>query len=105
VAAKSRKEQIEEMLKSDPADPFLNYGLAMEYVSAGDDAEAARRFEHLFTVAPHYVPAYLMAGQVLVRLNRPDAARDVLQRGLGVAQKQRDQHAWEEMQALLDTLP
>jgi hypothetical protein len=46
-----------------------------------------------------------MAGQVLVRLNRTDAAREVLQRGLGVAQKQRDQHAWEEMQALLDTLP
>ena len=36
--------QIEALLADDPTDPFLRYGLAMEYVSAGDDATAA---EHL----------------------------------------------------------
>ena len=104
MTVKSRREQIEAMLQEDPGDPFLNYGLAMEYISAGDDAEAVRRFQQLFAVAPDYVPAYLQTGQALVRLNRSGDARAILQRGLDVAHKQRDQHAWDEMRALLDTL-
>jgi len=104
MAAESRKQQIETMLREDPNDPFLNYGLAMEYVSAGEDAAAVARFQHLFEVAPDYVPGYLMAAQTLVRLNRNDDARSMLQRGLVAAQKSHNQHASEEMQALLETL-
>src|SRR5271156_3698584 len=36
MPAKSRKQQIEEMLVEDPDDPFLRYGLAMEYASEGN---------------------------------------------------------------------
>ena len=55
---KSRKEQIEEMLADDPNDTFLRYGLAMEHVSAGDDAAALHCLQELLQVAPDYVPAY-----------------------------------------------
>jgi Flp pilus assembly protein TadD len=100
----SRKQQLEEMLREDPSDPFLHYGLAMEYVSAGDDAEAVRRFEQLLTVVPTYVPAYLQAGQLLIRLGRDDEARAVLRRGIGVAQTAGDAHAAGEMEGFLDML-
>ena len=47
MTAKSRREQIEEMLREEPNDPELGYMLAMEYASSGDDAGAVRWFQEL----------------------------------------------------------
>src|SRR5262249_2779964 len=102
--AKTRREQLEEMLADDPSDPFLHYGLAMEHVSAGDAGPAVRRFGELFRVAPTYVPAYQQAGQALARLGRLEEAGDVLRQGIAVARQQNDAHALGEMQGLLDSL-
>jgi len=98
-----RMDQIEALLTDDPADPFLRYALAMEYVSAGDDATAA---EHLLrlTADTTYVPAFLQAGQVLNRLNRESEAAEALRRGISAARQQGDSHAEGEMSALLATL-
>jgi predicted Zn-dependent protease len=98
-----RMNQIEALLADDPADPFLRYGLAMEYVSIGDDATAA---EHLLrlTADSTYVPAFLQAGQVLNRLNRVSEAAEVLRRGIAAARQQGDAHAEGEMAGLLATL-
>jgi predicted Zn-dependent protease len=101
MTQKTRKAQLEEMLADEPNDPFLRYGLAMEFVSEGNDTEAVRRFEELFAVSADYVPGYLQAGQALLRLGRNAEARDVLNRGIGVAMRQGDQHAAEEMQGFL----
>src|SRR5262249_32744679 len=99
----ARMAQIEALLADDPADPFLRYGLAMEYITAGDDATAA---EHLLplTADSTYVPAFHQAGQVLNRLNRVAEAADVLRRGISVARQQGNTHAEGEMSALLETL-
>jgi cytochrome c-type biogenesis protein CcmH/NrfG len=101
MSGKSRKEQIEAMLADDPNDPFLRYGLAMEYVSQGDQAQAVRCFRELLAVAPDYVPAYLQAGQALLRLNQPAEAREVWSCGVAVARSKGDQHAADEMQGFL----
>jgi len=101
----SRKQQLQAMLAEDPNDPFLRYGLAMEYLSEGADAEAVRCFAELRAVSPDYVPAYLQEGQVLIRLGRVDEARAVLRQGIAVAQRQGDAHAAGEMQGFLDSLP
>jgi thioredoxin-like negative regulator of GroEL len=98
---KTRKQQIEELLRDDPGDAFLRYGLAMEHVSAGDDAEAVRCFGELLAVSPGYVPGFLQAGQALIRLGRTEEARDLLARGIAAARKQNDLHAAEEMQDFL----
>ncbi|MGH7225689.1 MAG: tetratricopeptide repeat protein [Gemmataceae bacterium] len=104
MSGKSRKQQIEEMLTEDPNDPFLRYGLAMEYVSAGQDEEASHCFEELRRVAPDYVPAYLQAGLTLTRLNREEEARVVYQTGIAVARQQGDGHAADEMARFLEGL-
>lgn len=95
-----RMSQIEGLLADDPTDAFLRYGLAMEYVSTGDEKTAA---EHLLrlTMDTPYVPAFLQAGQVLNRLNRVSEACDVLRRGIATAKAQSDSHAEGEMTALL----
>lgn len=104
MTGKTRKQQIEEMLADDPNDPFLRYGLAMEYVSQGDDAEAVRRFHELLAVDATYVVAYLQAGQALVRLNRVAEARAVWGRGIDAARQKGDQHAADEMAGFLAEL-
>jgi Tfp pilus assembly protein PilF len=104
MSDKTRKEMLEAMLAEEGSDPFLHYGLAMEYVAAGDDAGAVLRFEQLFVVAPEYVPAYLQAGQALVRLRRNEDARGVFERGIATAKRLGDAHAAEEMQGMLMNL-
>ncbi len=105
MTAKSRKQQIEEMLAEDPNDPFLRYGLAMEHVSAGDDAAAASCLQDLIAVAPDYVPAYQQLGQTLLRQGRSAEARQAWSQGVQAAQKAGNQHARDEMQGFLDSLP
>jgi Tfp pilus assembly protein PilF len=104
MTVKSRRQRLEEMLAADPNDPFLRYGLAMDYASGGDDEAAAKCFADLLRVSPDYVAAYLQAGQVLVRLNRDDEARTVYQTGVTVAQRVGDAHAAGELQGFLDML-
>jgi hypothetical protein len=96
-------EQIEALLADDPGDPFLRYGLAMEYVSAGDDVTAAGQLVRLADDSA-YVPAFLQAGQVLARLNRFTQACDILRRGIAAAGQQGDSHAEGEMTGLLSSL-
>jgi tetratricopeptide (TPR) repeat protein len=104
MAGKTRKQQLEEMLADDPNDAFLRYGLAMEHASAGDLEGAWRCFEEMFALTPEYVPAYLQAGQILVRLGRPDEARDVFRHGIRVARAQNDEHPAAEMEEFLNQL-
>jgi len=96
-------DQIEALLADDPTDPFLRYGLAMEYVSAGDDVTGA---DYLVRLANEqtYVPAFLQAGQLLARLNRVDEACNILRLGVAAARQQGDTHAEGEMAGLLTSL-
>jgi len=101
-----RMEQIEALLADDPDDAFLRYGLAMEHGSGGDDAACVDVLRVLIarTAASPYVPAFLMAGQILNRLNRVDEACDVLRRGIAAAKEQGNSHAEGEMAALLASI-
>jgi predicted Zn-dependent protease len=104
MAGKTRMQQLEEMLAEDPHDPFLCYGLAMEFVGQGDDTEAARRFRELCEAHPDYVPSYQQAGQALARLGRAAEAREIWLRGVSAAQRAGNHHAAEEMEGFLAAL-
>jgi tetratricopeptide (TPR) repeat protein len=104
MTAKSRKQQIQGLLADDPKDPFLRYGLAMEYVSEGNDAEAVRCFQEMLELTPDYVPSYHQAGLALSRLGRNAEAAEVLRRGIGAARQQNNLHAAEEMQGFLASI-
>ena len=94
---------LEEMIAETPADPELRYFMAMEYVSAGDEATAAECLLDL-TQSSQYVPAFLQAGQVLNRVNRVEEAIDALRRGIVAARQQGNTHAEGEMAGLLTSI-
>jgi Tfp pilus assembly protein PilF len=98
---KTLRERIEAMLAENPDDPLLRYDLALQYVSAGDDAGAAERFVELLRIAPDYVPGYMHYGLTLQRLDRLAEARGVWEQGVAAARKQGDGHAAGEMEGML----
>lgn len=106
MAKTTRMEQLEAMLAEDPNDPFLRYGLAMEHVSQGEDEAAVVMLQDLIRQFPEqpYVPAYLQAGQALMRLGRDREAAAILREGIQAARRVGNDHALGEMQGLLATL-
>lgn len=101
MADSPRLEQIRALLRDDPDDPFLMYGLAMEHLSLEQPEAAAKSFGDLMQSKPHYVPTYLMLGQTLQRLGRESDAADVLRKGAIVAKAAGNDHALSEIQGLL----
>ena len=106
MAKTPRMAQIEAMLADDPDDAFLRYGLAMEHAGQGDDEAAVKVLKELIALkaGDPYVPAFLQAGQALIRLGREPEAAAVLRQGIEAARTAGDLHALGEMQGFLATI-
>jgi hypothetical protein len=76
----------------------------MELDKEGAHAASLARFVELTRDAPPYVPAFFMAAQQLVRLNRVDEARTYLRDGIEAARNQGNAHAAGEMSEFLTSL-
>ncbi|MEZ6115839.1 MAG: hypothetical protein R3C28_04610 [Pirellulaceae bacterium] len=100
----SRREKIEAMLADDPSDTFLRYSLAMEFEKEGQHDSSLHKLTELANETPPYVPAFFMAGQQLVKLQRIREARAILRNGIEVARTQGDLHAAGEMSEFLASL-
>ncbi len=99
-----RRAKLEEFVACNPNDAFARYGLAMECVLGGDDADAENHFRQLLSAHPAYVAGYYHFGQLLARLERSAEARQVWMSGIDVARKAGDTHAQSELQAALDSM-
>jgi predicted Zn-dependent protease len=106
MTPQQRRDRLEAMLRDDPNDDFLRYGLAMEFVSVGELETAVQHLRDLIANKPDrpYVPAFLMAAQSLVKLGRATEAMSTLRQGIDAAGKQNELHAQGEMQGLLESL-
>jgi hypothetical protein len=92
------------MLAEEPGDVFLRYSLAMEHAKEGNHPASLLLLSELQRESPPYVPAFFMAGQQLVELDRLSDARAVLRDGIEQARTQGDAHAAGEMSELLASL-
>ena len=100
----NRKQKLEAMLAASPDDQMLRYMLAMELEKESDHERCLELFRSLMSDAPPYVPAFLMAGQLLTRLERTDEAKATYKTGITEAKKQKNDHAAGEMAGFLQTL-
>lgn len=92
------------MLAEDRSDPFLRYSLAMELDKDGEHERSLAEFSTLMAADVPYVPAYFMAAQQLVRLDRIAEARVALGEGIQQAAAAGNDHAAAEMGELLSQL-
>lgn len=103
-ATTPRMRQLRQMLQRQPDDPFLLYGLAMEYRKANEPARALEFFEKVLQYDPNYCYAYYQRAQVHESLGEVEAARRALREGLGAADRVGDGHARQEIEAALALL-
>ena len=98
---KSRREMLEAFVAANPADAFARYGLAMECAKLGENETATEHFRELLTTHPDYIYGYYHYGQLLVRLQRQDEARQVFTAGIAAAEKAKNTHGRDELEAAL----
>jgi predicted Zn-dependent protease len=95
---------LSEILAQNPTDAFARYGLAMEYAGRGETENSLQEFARLLTGHPDYTAGYFMAAQTLAKAGRNPEARGRLSEGIASARRTGNQHALNEMQAMLDEL-
>lgn len=95
---------LNEILTEHPKDAFARYGLAMEYSKQGDFDRALAEFSILLEHNPDYTAGYFMAAQTLVRAERNEDAKKMLQDGITSARRTGNLHAQSEMEAMLAEL-
>ncbi|MXX02963.1 MAG: hypothetical protein F4X08_08670 [Gemmatimonadetes bacterium] len=97
----SRLEQLELLASKDPGDPFIQYAIALEYVSSNRLEKAAEILERLMAASPDYTAGYHQAGRVYEQLDRDDEARRCYEQGIVVAERQGDAKDLDEMREAL----
>lgn len=84
---KSRIEQLQEFLKDDISDSFLQYALALEYVRVKENDIARDCFLKLIKEDKNYVASYYQLGKLYESLNEVEKAMGVYKNGIEIAQK------------------
>ena len=102
--ANPRLEILISLVEQDPANAFTRYGLAMEYVNAGEPESAVKEFSALLEHNPNYAAGYFHGGQTLEKVGRIEEAKALYSRGIEVTTKTGDGHTRSELQGALDML-
>ena len=97
----SRLEQLELLASKDPDDPFIQYAIALEFVSSNRLEEAAAILERLMAASPDYTAGYHQAGRVYEQLDRDNEARRCYEQGIVVAERRGDAKDLDEMREAL----
>jgi predicted Zn-dependent protease len=103
-SSSKRLDFLVKLTSTGNEDPFVWYGLAMEYRSLSRFDEALATFEALRARTPDYVPMYLMCGQMLESMGRVPDARAWLASGIVAAKAKGDSHAMSELEGALGAL-
>ena len=92
-----RLELIEEMLKKNDKDVFLNYAAALEYHKIGEIKKSIGLLEHILDIDKSYLAAYYQLGKLYEEPDRLKKAIDVYRRGRKIASEQKDEKALGEL--------
>lgn len=97
----SRLEQLQEMLKAEPNDSFLNYALALEFAKANDVAKAIQLIENLLSKDENYLGAYYQLGKYYEQIQDIPKAIATYTKGVEVAKKIKNNKALGELNEAL----
>jgi Tfp pilus assembly protein PilF len=99
-----RIDKLKEFLAANPGDSFVQHALALEYVKAGDDAEAKALFENILNRDENYIGSYYHLAKLLERNDEKESAIEWYQKGILKAKENNDVHAYNELRAAYDDL-
>jgi tetratricopeptide (TPR) repeat protein len=99
-----RLEGLLGFYEKDPNDPFVLYGIALEYMSENQYQEADSFFRKLLEQNPDYVAGYLQYAQLKEKENKIEDAKELYKIGIEEARKAGDNKSANEMEDFLDEL-
>ena len=99
-----RMQQLRRMLERTPSDPFLLYGIALEYKKANDLHQALEYLDRTIQADAAYCYAYFQRGQVFEALGDVASAKGAYLQGIGVAGQKGDAHARSELEGALSMI-
>ena len=96
--------RINEMLRDNPADSFLQHALALEYIKLGNDIDARKLFEVILEREPGYVGSYYHLAKLLERIGETDNAIKIYEKGMEETKRIGDNHAFGELRSAYEEL-
>ena len=99
-----RIEKLNEFLKSNPGDSFVQHALALEYIKLGDDEKARKLFETILQNEPGYVGSYYHLAKLLERNDDMVEAIRVYEKGMEEAKRVGEDHAYIELKSAYEEL-
>lgn len=100
----SRLQHIQELLKNEPQDSFLNYALALEYAKTDDVKKAIELIEELLGKNENYLGAYYQLGKYYEQIEQQQSAINTYKKGIVIAQLQKNKKTLGELNEALISL-
>jgi len=97
----SRLEQLQQFLADSPGDTFITFAIAKEYEKLGETEKALAHYLDIETNDNDYVGLYYHLGKLYVTQNNLEKATATYQKGMAVAKKINDNHAYNELAGAL----
>lgn len=85
------------MLAGEPEDVFLNYALAMEWMSESNFEKAEEQLLRTLELNKEYLPCYYQLGQVSEKKGEEQNALDYYKKGAELAKQQNNVKALNEL--------
>ena len=99
----ARLNQLMKYLKEDPNDPFNLYAIANEYLSESLE-KAKEYFDKLLDSHTNYLPTYFHAAQLYADLEDYEKAKELYEKGIELAKKQKNSKTLRELQTAYQNL-
>lgn len=96
--------KLQEFLAVNPEDSFVQHALALEHIKLGNDAAARDLFEQLLQRDENYIGSYYHLAKLLERNGATDAAVAAYEKGMEMAKKAGDNHAYSELRSAYEDL-
>ena len=94
---KTRIIQLKKFLEESPNDPFIHYGLALEYQKS-EPKMAREKYLELLERFPDYLPTYYHAAHFFWEEGEADRTTEIFESGIELARRQSDQNTLRELQ-------
>ena len=85
-------------------DPFLHFGVAMEYLSMNDGKNALDKLQYIHDRFPDYLPAYYLLAKQYESFNQTEKAVEVYEKGITLAISQKENKTAGELRSALEEL-
>lgn len=97
-------QQLEKLLRIDPDDPFVHYGIGQEWAKLGEHEQAIACFDRALTLDDTYCYAYYFKAISLKETGRRDEGIETVRVGIEKANAAGDGKARSELESLMLTM-